>query len=195
MRATVIVTMVLTAASIAGATAYVDEDFTGSFPPPRWTTQNSGGSAGWDRQSGGPSGNYALGWAFSMDNVERWAQLVTYAFRVEANTTVEFRFDYRYFYGGITAPNYAEFALFYAETPTELIGSRRVGLATSWAEYAAEIKAPRAGSIKARFKVWVRNPSTHSSIYEWDVDNVLINDKTVHAVSPVSIGRVKALYR
>ncbi len=195
MRASVIVAIAVMAASFAGATAYVDEDFSGTFPPARWTTRSSGGGAGWDVQSGGPSGNYALGWAYSTGNVERWAELDTYAFHVDANTTVEFRFDYRYVYGGIEAPNYGEFSLFYPGTPVQVIGTRRVARTSSWREEKGEMRASKAGSVKARFKVWVRNPSNHSSIYEWDLDNVLINDKKRHAVLPESAGRVKALFR
>lgn len=195
MRATVIVAVALTAASFACATAYVDEDFGGSFPPPGWTTRSGGGSAGWDVEGGGPWGSYAVGWAYSTDNVERWAELDTCAFHVDADTAVEFRFDYKYVYGGIEAPNYAEFSLFYAGAPEQVIGTDRVARTSSWREEKGDMPAPKAGSVKARFKVWVRNPSSQSSIYEWAVDNVLINDKEGHAVAPTSLGRVKALFR
>lgn len=195
MRLLVVALVGVVGVSIAGATAYVDEDFEGSFPPPEWTVAVSGANAGWDDVAGGPTGVYAKGWAFSMNGTENWAQLNTSPFRVPANSTVEFRYDYKYYYGGLPASNYAKFSLFYVGPPEQVIGSVRAGVTSTWRSAEGEFNVPGAGSIKARFEVWVKNPTSHSSIYTWDVDNVQINDKGYHAVVPNSLGRVKALFR
>ncbi len=131
MRGLAVIVTTLALAALAYGTAYVDEKFEGGFPPPQWTVTRSSGGAGWDGVSGGPTGDYAKGWAFSMGGSESWARLDTFAFRVPANATVEFRYDYKYVYGGLAAPNYAEFSLFYVGPPEQVIGSARMAAASA----------------------------------------------------------------
>jgi hypothetical protein len=191
-----VATALVWAAAFAHATAYVDENFEGGVPPPHWESSKSGAGAGWDGESGGPSGTYARGWATSTADVERWAKMDTYVFDVPPNTTVEFRFDYKYGHGGFEAPNRATFILLYAGYPEEVITSFGMELTSTWRVFERKVVPPRGGLVKARLEVWVRNPHPRrSATYIWDVDNVLVADEAYHAVAPTSLGRVKALFR
>jgi hypothetical protein len=178
----------------AGATAYIDEGFEGPFPPGGWGVEKTV-NAGWDLQEGGPWCNYAIGWASSTDGIVRWARMDTPTFDVAAGTTVEFRYDYDLGCNGYPAEHYARFSLYYVGPPAETLVQRDMLLAADWRTYSDYIVVTRAGSVAARFEIYVKNPSFHTSVYAWDIDNVLINDKRYHAVEPTSMGRVRAIYR
>jgi hypothetical protein len=199
MRASVMVAIVVTAAlavaAPAYATGYVAEKFEKAVPPAKWTVKTKG-SAGWTQRTGGPWGNYARGAAASSNNNESWAKMDTYSFNVAANTTLEYRFDYKYGHGGFAAPSYAKFYLFYVGPPEEEITSAGMALTSKWVVFTGKPVAKRSGAVKARFEVWVKNPDTrHTAVYAWDVDNVVIAKAANHAVSPTSLGRVKALFK
>jgi hypothetical protein len=195
MKLRFIVVATLAGAMLAHAAVYVDEDFEQGVPPPGWTSTKSGPGAGWDPEEGGPWGKYAVGWASSSAGVERWAKMDTYSFAVPGEATVKFRFDYKYGYGGFEAENRATFSLLYATQPEEVFASRAMELASAWRVISGNASASRAGMVKARFEVWVQNRHPqHVASYAWDVDNVII-EASAPAVSPTSLGRVRALFR
>lgn len=185
----------LAAVALAHAAPYVDEKFEQGVPPPRWTASKSGPGAGWDPETGGPWGTFAVGWASSSAGAERWARMNTYDFTVPDDTALSFRFSYRYGHGGFEADNRATFSLLYAAQPEEVITSRRISLTSTWGVFSGSASVSRGGVVKARFEVWVQNRHPqHVAIYAWDLDNVVI-DVSEPAVSPTSLGRVRALFR
>ena len=193
LLAVIVTTLALTAA--AYATGYVSEKFEEGVPPAKWTVKSKG-SAGWTERTGGPWGRYARGAAASSNNDESWAKMDTYAFNVAANTNLEYRFDYKYGHGGFAAASYAKFYLLYVGPPEEIITSAGMALTSKWVVFTGKPVAKRAGAVKARLEIWVKNPDPgHTAVYAWDVDNVVIAKAANHAVSPTSLGRVKALFK
>jgi hypothetical protein len=189
-----IVAAALAAAVLAAAAPYVDEGFENGVPPPRWTSTKSGVGAGWDPEEGGPWGKFAVGWASSSAGAERWARMETFGFEVPPDTTLTFRFNYKYGHGGFEAENRATFSLLYATQPEEVFASRAMAPAAEWRVLSARTPATRAGTVKARFEVWVLNRHPQRvATYAWDLDNVVV-DASEPAVSPTSLGRVKALF-
>lgn len=195
MKLCFIVVAALAAAGLADATVYVDEDFEESVPPPRWTSSKSSEGAGWDPEEAGPWGRFAVGWASSSGGAERWAKMETYSFTVPAEAELAFRFDYKYGHGGFEAENRATFSLFYATHPEEVFASYAMRLTSAWRIFSGKASGARGGLVKARFEVWVRNQHPRRvAVYAWDLDNVVVNTREP-AVSPTSLGRVKALFR
>jgi hypothetical protein len=182
-------------AALAYAAPYVDENFEGGVPPARWTSSKSGPGAGWDPEEGGPWGTCARGWASSSAGAERWARMDTFAFEVPADTTLTFRFNYKYGHGGFEAENRATFSLLYATQPEEVFASHPMTLTSTWRVFNGNASATRVSMVKARFEVWVQNRHPQRvATYAWDLDNVVI-DVSEPAVSPTSLGRVRALFR
>ncbi len=195
MRLCFIVVAALAAAGFADAATYVDEKFEQSVPPPRWTSSKSGAGAGWDAEAGGPWGKFAVGWASSSASAERWAKMDTYSFAVPAKTELAFRFDYKYGHGGFEAENRATFSLLYATQPEEVFASHRIPLTSTWRVFRGTAVATHEGLVKARFEVWVQNRHPqHVAVYAWDLDNVVV-DAGEPAVSPTSLGRVRAVFK
>ncbi|HUV85743.1 MAG TPA: hypothetical protein VMX79_01365 [bacterium] len=195
MKLCFIVVAALAAAGLTDATVYVDEGFEQSVPPPRWTSSKSGAGAGWDPEEAGPWGRFAVGWASSSKDAERWAKMETYSFIVPAKAELAFRFDYKYGHGGFEAENRATFSLFYATQPEEVFASYGLGLTSTWRVFSGKASAARRDLVKARFEVWVQNRHPQRvAVYAWDLDNVVVNTREP-AVFPTSLGRVRAIFR
>ncbi len=195
MKMRFLVSVILVAAAVAQAAPYVDENFEQGVPPSGWTTSKSGSGAGWDAEENGPWGKFAVGWASSSANAERWARMDTFAFDVPAETILTFNFNYKYGHGGFEAENRATFSLLYASQPEETFASRPMTLTSTWQVCRGNASAPHGGGVKARFEVWVQNRHpVHVATYAWDLDNVLI-EASEPAVEATSLGRVRALFR
>jgi hypothetical protein len=178
-------------AAAAAGTVYVAEDFEGTFPPDGWTTDCT--SYGWwTKMADGPTGAYARGQVGVSPGTAR-ADLITYAFAVDANETVYYRFDYAHGYGGYPSTWGADFYLVYADPPNEVITQETVRTG-NWREHAASAVAPRAGSARAFWRVRVYCSWRWAGVI-FDVDNAGIADQPDVGVAPASLGRVKTLFR
>ena len=197
MRLWVVLTTASTvaAAAFAHAVNYVDEGFGQGVPPAGWNETKSGPGAGWDPEEGGPWGTYAVGWASSSADAERWARMDTFAFDVTGAASLTWRFNYEYGHGGFESDNSAKFTLLYPTQPEEIISSRTIELASDWRVLSGSASIPHGGNVVGRFDVWVKNRHPrHVAVYSWRLDNVVIY-ASEPAVSPTSLGRVRALFR
>jgi hypothetical protein len=178
-------------AAAATAAVYVAEDFEGAFPPDGWTIDRTTYGS-WSKMPDGPTGAFARGQVGVSPGTAR-ADLITYAFAVDANETVYYRFDYAHGYGGYPSTWGADFYLVYADPPNEVITQETVRTG-NWREHAASAVAPRAGSARAFWRVRVYCSWRWAGVI-FDVDNAGIADQPDVGVAPASLGRVKTLFR
>lgn len=179
---------------LTGALNYVDEGFEGAaFPPAGWTTTASL-TAYWDKRTGGPWGNYALGSATSGGNYTSWAQLDTYPFVVGAGKDLYYRFDCSKDGGGFGAYN-VYFQVRYAGTGSVLGGGSFPWTGSSWGLFSCSANIPTAQPVFGRFYIYCGSTQNHWAGIAGHVDNVLFSDAPFAAVAPASLGRVKAVFR
>lgn len=182
------------AGSAAEAVKYIDERFDGSFPPPGWTWRG-GTLSGWTLRANGPWGNYAFGWAGVRGTTGSAATLdskrinvpirqrLYYSFRALADCTMSIN------------PRW-EFWLLYAitEEPLAYLEWRGPFYPREWRCIEGSVVVGETSPVFARFGVsaWGSTIQGHAEFW---VDTVQLADENLSAVSPASLGRVKALFR
>lgn len=176
------------AAASAGATTFLAEDFEGTaFPPTGWyvTTHGPWGNGWWERVAGGPAGYYAFG-AARGGTQGFGCRLWSPFFPVTAGTNIYYRFDY---YRTIVA-SYS-IAVFWLRDSIGNASSWELP-ATQWSTYTGTYLITRTGSYCGAWETIAIATSPYYSTLS--IDDVLIADEPFVAVTPASLGRVKALY-
>ena len=192
MRITLIFILAFVArATTAGATYYLDERFEGAFPPDGWT--NQGNQGGWDQRSGGPSAKYAHSYLYGSSTYNGWATLESPAMNIPSGT-VYYRFEYYYGYGGWPYGNLAEFVLYYAGTAVQLVRVTFPG-GMNWGVCAGTAVVSQSLPVVARWRHTCSSYGMHGSTATFNVDTTQISDAPMTAVTPASLGRIKALYK
>jgi len=182
------------AGSVAETVKYIDERFDGSFPPPGWS-RRGGTLSGWKLRANGPWGNYAFGWAEVRGTTGSSATLdskhvrfpirrrLYYSFRALADCTMSIN------------PRW-EFWLLYAgtEEPLEYLEWRGPFWPREWRCIEGSVFVGKTLPVFARFRVsaWGNTIQGGAQFY---VDTVQVADEELTAVSPASLGRVKALFK
>lgn len=171
----------LLAAAAACGQVYLEENFDGAtFPPTGWTTYGSGN---WSWINGG--GN-AYGTAGANRFETAGAHLKSPDFNVDAGKVLRIRF--RYTSSTTGSPGSAYRWAFFSSGWTKMI------MATTWTQ-VDELTSPveTTGLYYFRFDISVNGGSYTGGGATLYVDDVLITDD-VEAVTPASLGRVKALF-
>jgi len=188
--------MVITAAALALAAAagaatqyYVNEKFEGKWPPAGWRSV----VGAWQRESAGPWGNYAFGYRTTTAQERVYATFESCPFTVRANSTVYWHFCHAARTLGVPASAGVEFYLRYDGSSKNIV---RTPLAFGeWKHVYGSAKVPEARPLRAAFSGWVAAWPGHSAYVLISLDNVQFADESLVAVSPASLGRVKALFR
>ncbi len=182
------------AAAAADATDFVNEKFEGSFPPPGWTTKYEGTASGyWTQREGGPWGKYAQGIVSSYEQGYVRITLMSPEFNVKANTKVYYFFHHRFeWYGHSTVET--DFYIAYVPPHSGNLIDFGLGVDGEWGSSTGWKVFGLSGRVKAYWRVWVTNYWRQAG-GALSLDNVVISDEDPSAVSPASLGRVKALFR
>lgn len=185
-----VIAIALAAAAAAGATTFLAEDFEGVWPPAGWYWwQSQGGGNGEWSQLMGPWGYCARGRAAAPVAAGVFIRLYSVPMYITAPVTLYYRFDYQRYRDGTQGWTYFDFNFLRGGSA---ILSR--SLPTSgWTVHSGSVAANSAGEYRLEW-VLTAVETANQSIYGF-IDNVLISDQPFTAAAPMSLGRVKALYR
>ena len=181
--------LALAAATAAATQYYVDERFEDNWPPAGWRRV----VGGWQQESGGPWGNYALGYATTTGQKPVYTTFESCPFTVRANSTVYWHFCHAERTLGVAGSAGAEFYLRYDGSSEYIV--RRPVTWGGWKHEYGSAKVAEARPLRAGFSGWVWAWPGHSAYVIISLDNVQFADESLVAVSPASLGRVKALFR
>jgi hypothetical protein len=178
------------AAAAGGVTQYyVNERFEGAWPPAGWRVV----TGGWVRESGGPWGNYALGYRTTTGQERVYTTFESCPFKVRANSTVYWHFCHAADTMGVPASAGTEFYLRYDGSSEDIF---REALAFGeWKHALGSTKVAQAKPVRAGFSGWVTAWPGHSAYVIMSLDNVQLADEPLVGVAPASLGRVKALFK
>jgi hypothetical protein len=178
----------LTAAAAGATQYYVNERFEGAWPPAGWRVV----AGGWVRETGGPWGNYALGYRTTSGQERVYTTLESCPFTVRASSTVYWHFCHAARTLGVPASAGTEFYLRY-DGSSENIFSTPLAFG-EWRHVYGSTKVAEARPLRAGFSGWVTAWPGHSAYVIITLDSVQFADESLVAVSPTSLGRVKALF-
>ncbi len=188
---------VATLAAAAQATVFVDERFNGSVPPAGWFNYSQYGGY-WERSMmEGPAPPFALATAAAPWNQPEVAIacMATYDMSVPVKNTLYYRFHQRFTFGVYSTGLSVAFYLYYPDSSqkfherTDLWNSR-------WVIVDGSAAVTRATAVRA---AWRCTGKAMSSMHPggcclW-IDTVQLSDVPFTAAAPISLGRVKALFK
>jgi hypothetical protein len=179
----------------AFAENFVNENFEGRFPPEGWRKEIEGYGR-WIKSPNGPWGSCAWGTAGTTGTGYSRAALFSHSFYLERDVYVYYKLNYNVNWGieneGIV---WTRFLLYYDQPGSGYLLRRTLPDSGYWPECSGRITNSKAGRLKAGFKAEVRTYGGGGFIMLL-VDNVIVSDRKISpAVSPASLGRVKALFR
>jgi hypothetical protein len=174
----------------SGATQYyVNEKFEGTWPPAGWRVV----TGGWLQRTEGPWGNYAFGYRTTTGQNPAYTTLESCPFTVPANSTVYWHFCHAADTMGVPASAGAEFYLRYDGSSENIV---LTPLAFGeWKHVHGSTKISEGRPLRAGFSGWVTAWPGHSAYVLISLDNVQFADESLVAISPTSLGRVKAVFR
>jgi len=184
-------TVAAVAAASAGATIYYEEQFEGSFPPAGWAYSGSGvGSATWSRQAG--PWDYYLSAGIAIAGGQNYTVYITGPYAaVPASTTLYIRFDYMVSNSGAYGTASAQ-----VERPPGItLANFALTDPTGWKALSEPFDTSTYTSVRVAYhlnghaNVW---PTGYSGM---GLDRIYISDSPAMAVAPVSLGRVRALFK
>ncbi|NIT36780.1 MAG: hypothetical protein GTN49_09805 [candidate division Zixibacteria bacterium] len=187
---------ITTAAALALAAAggavtqyYVDERFEGTWPPAGWRRV----TGSWGQESRGPWGKYALGLCMTTAQKPIYTTLESCPFTVPAKSTVYWHFCHREETMGGVGSAGAEFYLRYDGSSENIV---KVPLVWGrWKHAYGSAQVAEAKPLRAGFSGWVWAWPGHSAYVILSLDNVQFTDESLVAVTPSSLGRIRAMFR
>jgi hypothetical protein len=176
---------VATFAAAAQATVFVDERFNGSVPPAGWFNYSQYGGY-WERSMlEGPAPPFALATAAAPWNQPEVAIacMATYDMSVPVNNILYYRFHQRFTYGVYSTGLSVAFYLYYPDSSqkfherTDLWNTRWVIVRAAWRCTGKAVSSMHPGGCC----LWL--------------DTVQLSDVPFTAAAPISLGRIRALFR
>jgi hypothetical protein len=159
----------------------VDEDFSGgTFPPQGWYS-NGSGSGSWSWQN---NGGYAQGYVNVGSLQSVTTSLYTFYFHITGGTTVHVDFNYKTD-GFPECSRYVNLGTWGTSVPYTMNHE--------WTPFTDSTAPSSSGDYQLEFRM-VFHGGSHGGSSVWHVDDVVVTLENT-AVSPTSLGRVRALYR
>jgi hypothetical protein len=178
-------------AAAAGAVTqyYVNERFEGTWPPAGWRYV----AGAWLQETGGPWGKYAFGYRTTTGQNRVYTTFESCPFAVRANSTVYWHFCQAARTLGVPASAGAEFYLRY-DGSSENIYWKPLTFG-EWKHVHGSTKVVEGRPLRVGFSGWVTAWPGHSAYVLMSLDNVQFADESLVGVSPISLGRIRALFR